>query len=46
MNRLRRHERGQVLALAAALIEALMYPLAIVRSAGSRNFVGCAPRVG
>jgi hypothetical protein len=46
MNRLRGHERDQVLALAAALIEALMYPLAIVRSAGSRNFIGCAPRAG
>jgi hypothetical protein len=44
MNRLRGHERGQVLALATAPIEALMGSLAIVRSTGSRNFVGCAPR--
>jgi hypothetical protein len=44
MNRPRAHERGQVLASAAASIEALMGSLAIVRSTGSRNFVGCAPR--
>ncbi len=46
MNRLRGHERGQVLALVVASIEALTGPLAIVRSTRSRNSVGCAPRAG
>jgi hypothetical protein len=44
MNRPLGRERGQVLALAVASIEALMGSPAIVRSTGSRNFVGCAPR--
>jgi len=46
MNRLRDHESAQVLALVAASIEVVIGPLAIVRSAGSRNFVGCVPRAG
>jgi len=43
MNRLCGHEHGQVLALAAASIEALIGSLAIVPSAGSRNSVGRVP---
>jgi hypothetical protein len=44
MNRLHGHERGQVLALAAVSIAALMGSPAIVTSRGSRNYVGCAAR--
>ena len=44
MNRLRGHERGQVLALAAVSIAALVRAQAIILSTGSRNFVGCAER--
>ena len=46
MNRLRSRERGEVLALATASIDALMGSLAIVRSTSSRNLVGRAPRAG